>query len=313
MKPERKRLDPAVEEVLTEIASQRDSRLFLAPPEAFVRGCLDLGVQVGRSAPRLSNAERHLLAAHREEVAKLLLERAIDAVCEDPKSDYVYRPDPMGADELARRTDAAARNALGFREPAGEGLKLLEAVRDDSRPVGPAERQTLIAWSLRLADRPNTRVWASYEAQSRGSHVAALLLAKRVVESSPTPAVLNTAWQAFGLASYHLGRVDDLVSASQDALRLSLRAGLSPSSFAVPIVNLVLLSLDRRDGRSARFYFDLLDERVPVEDVALAGAVAKLRSLHGAKCTAATLAWRQCQERSQRLDRPSGRVGHALL
>jgi hypothetical protein len=317
MSPTPLTLDPAVEEVLSDIARQGKSKLLLAEPRDFVLGWLRSGVQIGRNAPGLSNAERHLLDVHREEVARLLLERAIHELESDPACTVGYRPLALSPDEVFRRIAQLPRVQEDTDPSTAVAVASLSLGRPSARAMDSrTTRRALLAASLRVLDREGTRVWIAYDQIARNEPRSAIHSADFVVHAGAPPAVLHTAWQAASVALDQLGHRASSIAGHVLAYELATAAKLPAPECVPPIVNVLLDAVYLADGFRARNWADRLDGLIQRSDPVIL-RLCQMHRIRRAASPSAPILGRQAlalaREIAENYDRASAEVCRALL
>jgi len=185
-------LRPEIEELIREIAARPDSVLLRVPRGSEWRVLQDDRATAGLSDSRLSSAERHLLALHREEVAFLLRQAAWCRVATSPQGQtFVCRrqapgrviavPEPrvvsVHASSLLRDADQGQRVGAEF-----ELLELCVAGEPGRWPLA----EDLCAAAHRLAPSFSGRMIAGTAYYLAGRAQVAQLAFQDALNSAPT-------------------------------------------------------------------------------------------------------------------------------
>lgn len=240
-------LDPAVEEVLFDLARRDDRTLLSCDPSRIARGLAGANAIVEATATGLLPVERHLLATMREEVLTLLLGAAKESLMESATTHVV---------------------AVGPRKPHSSWVGEVEHLfRSNSGvlPLPEAELRTLasvdgfraelvglaVAAARQLDDSPRTRLYAAWEQLSRDASVDALRTTRELLrEPLPTPirrASLEVAYIAFGA----LGEDRLALRACLKTLTTSHQLDEPAAVRAVLAANVLLFALRSQDVAQA--------------------------------------------------------------
>jgi hypothetical protein len=231
------RLDPALEEVLGDVARRPSGALFGFDRRRLVVGLMTHGLQASPRQAGLSSAERELLGAQRETAARLLLEAYRDWLEQDERGRMGYpgeRRDPEEARALAAHL-AESTELAGADDGAG-AQALLRSVGTVGSEADPSR---LLYASLRLVDCPTTRVYLAHDYIARGEPRSALRTVDQVVRCRPSPMIEHTAWQAAAVACEHLGRNDETFEHHERALRLCVEGDVPLGWRAVALLNVL--------------------------------------------------------------------------
>ncbi|MCC6408823.1 MAG: hypothetical protein IT453_16795 [Planctomycetes bacterium] len=267
--------EPEVEALLAEAASNPNSLLLRVPRSGTVphRAWVDAPVRVSKTG--LTSVERHLLAAHRSEIAQ-----GLRRMCRER----------LEADRTPGRRVFAVRLGREHSEPVGSigelARGMAEALRS-SGAAGPelarepwsphtATAEELATLAMRLEPSSATQIWWGLAAVVRGDVAAGRRAFERVIEETRSVSHLSMAWSDLGLVRV----LEDDPIRAQVAYRHAWRlrpdnalAGLVACFYAVQTGNAALLESYSTDLESA--------VRAQAEDCAVAYA-ADLRQLRSA-------------------------------
>jgi len=220
MSAEPGKLDPEVRAVLEEVAADPRSHLLRVPR---LRVPLEHEPPVSPGEAGLTAAERHLLQAHRAEVARLLLLAVVRAVYDHPSAaSQLHRcvtvdrelelPDP---DEW-RQTCCYQLEASPPEVRAAEGYSLLErCARKDVRDV-PAPIALALA-SMRLVPRVETQIYLALALHQAKQTRSGLNVLQNVIARRPSQLNSSYAWESIGFFEWELGRQGAALSAYREA------------------------------------------------------------------------------------------------
>jgi hypothetical protein len=223
-------LDPRIEEVLRDIASDPRAKLFTCDVEKLVRGLGHARVQASVSSAGLTSAERHLLTIGREEVARLLLIAFRERLEAEQDGSFLYTHERMGAKEWQARAEAARRRGfdgqaervdLARRAAAGESMTTAELLEACVHNAGrnSVTRADLLAASHRLADRPTTRIYLAIDlCQMNRWHGARSVLWK-VASGRPGPLEHYYALEWGGICLNAFGSFEAAIQLLEEAHR----------------------------------------------------------------------------------------------
>jgi len=201
-------IDPEVRQLLDQVIADPSSTLTRIPERGF-GSWLQRREPISAGEPMLSRAEKHLVRAHREEVALLLYQACQRMLLEDPafgshfcrrqRSDLEVKvPD---ADDWRRR----ANQELGLVSDSGSPeLLLLEELKQGSTKSPDASR--IAAASLSMSPRDEARIWLGLALYHEGKLGAARQGYMEVLRGQPAP--LNRALSLLNLGSAELKRGD---------------------------------------------------------------------------------------------------------
>lgn len=225
--------DPAVEELLREIAADPDSSLLRVPRPTVVHSLTHRQETVRPTATGLTSAERELLRVHRAEVAKLLREACVLRLSEHPRA-----PATLGRYLTAvRRTPRVhpekwRERAIHLREVADESLNVFDLLDKCIAPNGveTASIAQLVAATLRLEASGTASLYSAIESDLTGESSLALARAESVLATGCTAHSGAHAWQTIGSVHSHDGKPQLARDAYEAAKRLNPRAVVPPLS-----------------------------------------------------------------------------------
>ena len=207
-----------IEQILKELAADPKATLFRIPP---IENLLALVKQpkVGVHAPSLTSLERHLLLAHREELAYLLRERCVAALFSGSyakrgwhKSLAVHRDlDVSDSADWRRRTGQALTSTCTDGRAARAQSVLAECVATGADASGSVAR--LAAASLRVAPSDEGHIYAAMQCLNDGSLKESRRIHREVLASAGSELIASICWENIGLAYFRAGRYQDAVAA----------------------------------------------------------------------------------------------------
>jgi tetratricopeptide (TPR) repeat protein len=213
--------DPAVEELLREIAADPDSCLLRVPRPAVVQSLAHRQEIVRPTATGLTSAERELLRVHRAEVAKLLREACVLRLASHPCARFELTLFLTGRirTHVAREGDWRA-SARFYRTHSGGdvGVELLDACIEPEGLAAVSVSQ-LAAASMRLCPSDAARIYPSIELILQGNETAALHLLMEAVLQGLSARYAAHAWAQIGLAFSNLSEHRRSIEAYGTALK----------------------------------------------------------------------------------------------
>ncbi|MBI5433965.1 MAG: hypothetical protein HZA52_14130 [Planctomycetes bacterium] len=245
--------EPEVEALLAEAAANPNSLLLRVPRTGTVprRAWLDEPTRVSKTG--LSSLERHLLAAHRSEIAqglRWLCRERLEAERTPGRRVFAVRLErqdakPEGAiDVLARGVHEALRASWASElELAREPWSLRAASADD-----------LATLAMRFEPNSATQIWWGLSAVVGGDVPAGRRAFERVIEETRSVVQLSMAWSDLGLVRVLEGDPIGAQVAYRHAWRLrpdNALAGLVACFYAVQSGTAVLLESYSTDLESA--------------------------------------------------------------
>ena len=231
-------LDPAIRELLLDIARDKDSTLMRVPRANLARYAAT-GIRAGATA--LSSAERHLMQTHRIEVALALRNLCRARLWEHPQARlHVMRPItrttffevPEQATSVAR--GLRALEPIQTLDEATGVADLLEACIQPPGTRGPSTTQ-LAAASLRLEPTDQARIYCAIDSMYDGDPDRALHVLHAVLGSRPSRDL-----EAYALTS--TGCIEATLAKWQTALDAYKRASELHPSRAMPLMSALIVS-----------------------------------------------------------------------
>ncbi len=245
-------LDPAIEEVLRDIAKNPKSKLFAFEPRALVAGLSEESISANASEAGFASAERHLLQVHRADVAALLIARYRERLLADDDHRCIDVHPSAEVGQLDRRTrdlvDAFRRREFTLESADNSIATLLACGNTRAEPT--LARESILFAAMRLEDSPTTRTFLTLEHLSRGRHPLVIRTARQVIDSRPAAQVRHVAYEAIALAlseSNPWTSVQSLLSIAADDCE---RDGLPPTEIAIPLLMLSVHALEEHDRAS---------------------------------------------------------------
>jgi hypothetical protein len=216
-------LDPEFEALLREVAADPNSTLLRVARPKVVRGFFEREDAASASETGLSAAERHLVQAHRNELAWLLRQAAFSKLLDGPVSKLcVSRHGPRGEDRSpSSQADLSARWRDGRSEPMDEpstvAVRLLDRLL---MPQGGSSTVAeLAAASHRLEPSNAARLLIATDMCCSGLPQTGLRLARFVLASHPSVEHSTRALECVGFAFGKLDRLRDAHRAYQKGSR----------------------------------------------------------------------------------------------
>jgi hypothetical protein len=207
-------LDPELEALLKEIASDPDSTLLRVARPRVIRAFLEREDVVRGSDSTLSRAERHLLLVHRSELASVLRRMGSLKLMESPVSQpFMGRHGPSGREQLPfapNELDAwlrIHRHDFDLDEETSNAFQLIARCVEHSSDETPSVC-ALAAASHRLEPSNTARLLFAADMGCTGSLRTSLQLASVVLRSSPSHEHATRAWECAGLALGKMGKFD---------------------------------------------------------------------------------------------------------
>ena len=201
-------IDPELEGLLREVAADPDSSLLKVPRQKQIRAFFDRGgARSTIESYGLTNIERHLLLAHRTELAHLLYQACLRQLVEGPRSRFFVSRFTSLDRELRIDTRLESRSVpiplSEFQPPSDpdylRGLELLEECATPADSKRPSVLDLASAgFALQRSDE--FRLFASSELTQGPSLRTALLLLREVLQCIPTHSNAVSAWSQVGLA-----------------------------------------------------------------------------------------------------------------
>jgi tetratricopeptide (TPR) repeat protein len=304
--PRERRIDPALEELLTELSGHPQSTLLRVPVAS---GALN-APHAGARAANLLAAERELLSVFRYELRDLLLE-ACRRELYHLSGLQVSRWRSWGAriqisSEEAWRTDARrALDDVPNEVEARDALTLLSAcVVHPHSPAPTVSQFAQAAQRVLLDDR--ARVYVALELISEESSRAAMSLLHGVLDDEPDTGVRSYCWQNLGVCHHRLG---DLRAALQSYER-ALEDGEGRPG---PLLSAFSLSLAVEETDRASYFAGELEDRMGVDHPGLDEELELLLNTTASEDAAASAARNNTyQVIEDRLGPVSRRIGNAL-
>jgi len=236
--------DPAVEEILREVASDPNSVLLRVPRASSVQVLLESNPIVRDRASLLSKAERELLRAHRAEVAHLLRQACMMHVYAGPEIEArrglvrSVTKDTQVQIPTNAQWVASARGELELSrglESEPVGIELLERCVAD----GSVERVSvaqLAAAAQRLHPTDHARIYAGLDLLHGGQLDSARRLFESVLEGCPRR--IDAAY-----ALTNLGYLHGAFGRGRRALEFYSRATVVDDTLELAVMNVLLMSV----------------------------------------------------------------------
>ncbi len=267
--------DPEVQALLEEIVADPSSTLLRVPQERLSKWLTAREPPVSPREPLLTRAERHLLQAHRDYVAKLLLEGCILELIKGPIWKTKIHTWVTVKETPAPREDQwRARVTREVRDPS-----ISSAVQDDGRwlrrclgegPFPPASE--LAAASLRMVANDEARIWLGVALHREGQSKSALRALTDVVSHRPSAPNERHARMDCGLVHFELG---DFVQAVDWYSSAAMVDDASP----IPLFSWMVSALQLGDERQSLAAAIRIHETVNANHPALMEFLELLRSV----------------------------------
>ncbi len=257
-------LDPEVLALLDEIAADPDSTLLRVPREPLKRFLPLREPPVSPREPLLTRAERHLVQAHREYVARLLFDACRLSLTRDPiEKTRIHRwvtKDQRLEIPVKDKWHSWANQAV--KNPPSDPdlsfpLRLLQRCASGETSTPASE---LASASLRLVPCDATRIWLGVALHREGQSRSAMHTLQDVLAHRPSPA--NELWARMdcGFVSFGCARYEQAV----DWYRSAASVQEDP---AIPVLSWFSSALqlgNREEASKARARLDeVVDPRHP--------------------------------------------------
>lgn len=273
------RIDPRVEEILREIASDPRSSLLRVPRPRVARELFATPARASATSAGLSAAERELLRVHRAEVASLLKEACKRRLAGEARSrDFLSRR--LGTDrevEIIEQAELVAR----ARALRSADLSLAHDPLDDLDPLGLLERAItdragqapsitqLALASLRLEPEDSTRICLGLDLVFSSQPSTGLEVLARVLDGCTSPLVRSIALANTAFAAYRLGDLSR-------SLELHARSVSSAEPASASVWWWLLMALRLQDSAAAERAAALLRAETDPDDGWLSRSLSAL-------------------------------------
>lgn len=210
-------LDPAVEEVLVDLAKAKERTLFTCDPATLARNLGGANAVISANATGLLPVERHLLATMRNEVLELLLCAAREAML-DTEVGFVVPVRPL----VGFASWRASVGALLVDRRLGSlpAAKQLAAMERHGGFLYPFAAHALSV-ARELSDSPRVHVYIAWEQLQRHAFIPALRTVDAVALETSQPLLRRSASEVACAALSSLGDDRGALRACLDAIRLS--------------------------------------------------------------------------------------------
>lgn len=224
-------LDPAVEEVLVDLAKQKERTLFACDPAKLARSLGGANQLTSANATGLLPVERHLLATMRNEVLELLLCAAREALFESANSNLV---EVRARTPRSRWTELVADVLASGDRGSNSGIPTLESLSKEaaftSRSLSAAVRA-----ARQLSGSPRVEIYGLWAHLHRRSWASALVAAPQVLHDSIASAHRRSVLEVMYIAFDAIGRFDH-------AYRCAERASVLATEEQAPVNERVVYS-----------------------------------------------------------------------
>jgi len=192
---------------------------------------------IGANPTGLSKVERHLVAMHRRELAKVLNQAFYAEFFKPTGPAGLFRAAKEPCSKSAWNSKARATRDLAPHEAFTDGSgKWLHRLLDGQSLDSPVAFQSLLAASLRLSDSPRTRLFSGVAHQASESDAQALAVLSSLSRRAPDPEQLTALRCVQAISAKH-GPVLQTLRLSFRALKLLEHSGRE-KEFAIEVATL---------------------------------------------------------------------------
>jgi hypothetical protein len=275
--PESEYIDAELESLLREAAADPRSRLLRVERTVDLRGLFERSPVVTVAAAGLTKPERHLIEAHRRELAFTLRVACFNRFLGDPKlHQWVGRfhtvdrrlepTDMMRWQELAR-----SELAVPSSDPAVcDGAEVLERCVATS-VFHDADISQLAAASIRLEPTDQARLFVVFDLIMKDQAAVAMRILKDVLAGLPSDEHASRAWQLVALCFSRMNRFGQAAEAARNSEHLGdVRPG--------PFLNACYYALMGHDRRHVLEVSSRLPDVMPREHRSITEFVQRLAS-----------------------------------
>ncbi len=270
--------DPEVQALLEEIVADPSSTLLKVPEAPLSKWLIAREPPVSPREPVLTRAERYLVQAHREYIARLLLERSVMELTRGSISETRVHRCLTANERLPLPTDDAWRlkaekelDSHTTIQDAAIGHDLLRRCVGGDRNPQPSQ---LVAASLRLAPCDQTRVWLGVALHREGQNRSALRVLHDILGHRPS--TLDEAWARADCGLVHFWQGEFASAADWYRSAAAVRTDKLRPVFAFGWMTSALQLGDASDVRTASIR---IDENVNSSDPVLAEFITALRTV----------------------------------
>jgi hypothetical protein len=217
--------DPAIEDLLREIAADPDSCLLRVPRPSIVKSLAHRQGVVRPSATGLSSAERELLRVHRAELAKLLREACVLRLAQHPQLRLelslhltaTRRTPVMSSADWRSKTKYTLQAARSDGSDLG-GMELLDACVAPGGVESTSVAQLAIA-SMRLEPTDAARIYPAVELTLDGAERMALRILHETLLGLCSNSCAAHAWTHVAHAQAKTGEIAQANASYVNAVR----------------------------------------------------------------------------------------------
>lgn len=239
-------LDPAVEELLHALATQKRPGVLLLDPGLVVRGLADGSATLRATRTGSNSAERELARVLREDVVRLLDATYLEAL-RASAAPVVFAP------PVTRNVETWRRDLLAWLDRADSSSheRDLRSLLLDASPVragsDASTRRSLVLMIARLSDTPRTRLLLAAEHLQLRDWAASAHFASEVVRSAARADERKSAFDILGSAWLSMGATDSALGSYERALQLAIDDGLPPAATCISATNMIVASVFHED------------------------------------------------------------------
>ncbi|MCC6408668.1 MAG: hypothetical protein IT453_16010 [Planctomycetes bacterium] len=241
-------LDPAVEEVLVDLAKAKERTLFTCDPATLARNLGGANAVISANATGLLPVERHLLATMRNEVLELLLCAAREALFEAEASKIVATRPRV---PHARWLRSVALVLHDHTQSPDSGVAALRAWQGTSE-FTPTMLVRAVGAARELSDSPRVRIYLAWEQMHRRAWGAALVSVEQLFCGALSPDERRATLEVAYISLDGLGQYDRALRACTGVLTLADTLESARPTRALVLSNQLLFALLAMDRTAAR-------------------------------------------------------------
>jgi len=256
-------LDPEVEIVLREVAADPRSKLLRVKRPAMIHALLESQPVFGPASAGMTKAERHLVQAHRAEIAYALISVSWYLLTTGSETPNLFSRQGAPGREIPTPSRADCESLLALLRSAGSELSADELEACAPSLLDHESSARTAVWCCNVAQR----ICPTYQAQVHAC--AGLITSHRLSEASAIAEGLLAEPHAnrvravthtnLGLINFRAGRTVASLAAYEDATR-------ADPAYAVGACNRLLLALQVGDEARIREAAQWVDRHVEQDD-----------------------------------------------